>query len=218
MLHRRNLGSIRENEFFAFVEDSEALMSEWKEPPWDPWLNQLFLARKRMQLPPPTQLLWLDCVSAPYFDQLDFRDEEFSIDNAVKSEQRRQDILALEPKRFRIVPLLLSSEPGDLDIADQLAQAEWHRITIDDTREGLPVLTAPDYDLVEGVDLRYLQYSRECNAAEVQSLRSVFNLDFVPDINLGGDEGPIGGPGSPFGPRPLDEERFRQWAPKPDLA
>jgi len=194
-------GSYSNDEYFAFVEDAEPFAAEWSEPPEDAWWHRLYLERQSLNLPRPSSLLWLDCVSAPYFDSLEWADEIISPEDATEREQRRERILQLDPQQFVIVPLLLSDDSGDAELAERFAQEPWNRVVINKDAGRRPVLAGPDYDFDDRAALRYLRFEKTCGAVENRLLRNVFNLDFLPEGRIDKESG--FDPGAPTPIKPI---------------
>jgi hypothetical protein len=183
----RELGYYLENEFFAYVEDSEQLAAEWMEPPQDSWWYRLFAARRSLDLPRPNRLFWLDCVAARYFSGLEWRDDPCEIGDVGAMLIRRARIRSLASNQFVIAPLLLGEDRWESSLAKQFAAGgRWHRIVLDDSGKGTPVLTSEDYDFDAASILKFLRYESECSEDEERSLRNVFSLNFLPDGGLDG--------------------------------
>jgi hypothetical protein len=181
----RNPDAYRADEYFAFIDDEEELDAQLLEGPAEHWWSAIAQARRQRDLPPPSKLFWLDCVSARYFEALPWRLEICDVGNVSNSARRREQIGALDASQFIIVPLFLSSGPDERFISTQFAESDWHRVVVAEEK-GLPVLSAPDYDFELGIGvLRYLRYAAECTEGERVSLRNVFNLNFLPDAEIG---------------------------------
>ena len=179
------LGEYGPDEYFAYVEDSEPLSTEITRPAKGEWWHPIVEARSWQDLHrPPTRLTWLDCVSARYFNELEWRDEICEIGNVEHAIRRRARILDLDQNHFVIASLFTGDGPREPVDPAQFAPGQWHRVTIDDTREGAPVLTSPDYDFDVRTLRRYLRFEADCTAAESSSLRNVFSLNFLRDGDI----------------------------------
>jgi hypothetical protein len=183
------LDSYGENEYFAFLESLETFDPATIAQPEREWWWKPLQSRREADMPAPSRIAWLDCVSASYFASLDWRDEEIERGGWDASSLRRARLNEMSASAFVVVPLLLSFAGDECDALAGLSGSDWHRITIDIYGKGLPVLVAADYGRLPDAPLRWLHYVGECGDLELRSLRSVFNLDFLPDGSFGGDEG-----------------------------
>ena len=175
--------------FFAYVESRELLReSELFEYARDlPWVQYVLAERKGGGRKPPHALLYLDCVNARYFAGLPWRGERCDPRDERQSALRRERLLALDRREFLVVGLFLDPK-ADLRVTDagRLAASTWHVIRLNPF-DGIPVVSSADYDFAEPViQAARLQYVDSCRDNELRSLTNVFNLNFLPDAELGG--------------------------------
>jgi hypothetical protein len=208
-------------EYFGFVEGDEPLdpgaLQRNEAACWAPILER----RRQLGLAPPDCFVWLDCVSANFFAQLPWRKEICEIGNVEQSRRRRAQIQALREhaSQFIVVPLFMSRHDELPPFEKSFGAADWHRVEIGE-QPGIPVLASEQLDFdhaASKAQRRNLRYIAECCGDELRSLRNVFNLDFLPNADLGAGEG--GTPGTPLDSPPprfpdieelLKEER-RGW-------
>ena len=208
-------GQYGDNEFFTFVEDVEPCAFDRPQVPKEDWWTPILAARGSMNLEPPARLVWLDCVSAPYFESLPWRDELCNIGDFAASQRRRRQILELDATKFLIVPLFLGESANEWEMLQAFGEADWHRVVIDTQRIGSPVLSAPDYDFGPNAALRYLRFEAECSLTELGRLRNVFNLNFIPNAKI--EHGGMRGEPTPtpLPPKPTSKEKYIEYAPPP---
>lgn len=192
------------DEYFAFVESFDKLAA-WsgggKGGAMQSIVDPLLYLRAKLEFPQPAALVWLDCVAAQYFMQLDWRNETCEIGNAAESKRRREQIRALDRSKMRVVLLPLGIDGEDEGrINEEFVRAAWHRVVLAGESPGLPSATGPDFDLeADARDIRYVRHVRRCSEDEHSSLVNVFSLAFLPDADFG--KGERTDPNTP--PRPL---------------
>ena len=192
--------------YFAFVEaidalDDKAMKNREGLPEY--WPDILSL-RDAADLKHPTHRIWLDCVRRDYFLNLEWLHEPCRRDQLEDANRRRQRLLDMDVDQFAVVLLLFNSEDAAGNI-EQFREGSWHDIALNPS-SGLPVVAAPDFDLVEARPC-YIQ-GHEAAQANRHLLQNVFNLDFLPDADLGGRGGT---PSWPYGEPPL--EHFGKYLP-----
>ena len=209
------------NEYFGFVEGDELIDPGALRRNETAWWAPILERRRQLGLATPDRLVWLDCISARFFAELPWRKQICEIGNAEHSRRRRAHIQALREhvSQFIVVPLFMSRYDELPSFEKSFEAADWHRIEIGQ-QPGIPVLTSEQLDFDHAASKaqpRNLRYIAECYGDELRSLRNVFNLDFLPDADLGAGEG--GTPNTPLDTPPphfpdieelLKEER-RGW-------
>ncbi|MET0115992.1 MAG: hypothetical protein ABW090_01075 [Sedimenticola sp.] len=171
-------------DYFAFVEAIEEIGTPLGD------VEILFDERDQQGLKSPTHIIWLDCVEKSYFLNLPWRDTPCDINNPAHAKERREQLASLDRIFFRTVLLLINGHSDDgteETMLNDFGEADWHRIQIH-KRIGLPILIAPDFDL-EPEDTHHfrLKYLSACNSGELESIRNVFNINFLPDMGSGND-------------------------------
>lgn len=170
-----SLGHYKDDEYFAFVESidaldilahdrRQALPMEWDTVLVDRWVQGYGL---------PTRALWLNCVRAPYFDSLSWRQEACDFSNAAQAAQWRRRLSEIEARQVVNV-LLLLDENGEQErsICTQLSTSPWHRIFLG-RETGLQALVCGSRSATS--ELRRLQYRQPCSTEERSSLDAVFS-------------------------------------------
>lgn len=190
--------------YFAFVEsidtlDGERLRDRDALPGY--WSHILDI-RNAGALDPPTHRIWLDCVRRDYFLSLDWREETCTRNRIDDANKRRRQLLEMDTDQLATVLLLMNRDDED-DALERLQEGSWHQIELRPSH-GLPVVVAPDFDLV-AARLYYLRWKDEVPQLERDWLLNVFNLEFVLDADLGERGGPTWRPYS--GP-PSKEAEF----------
>jgi hypothetical protein len=186
-------------EYFAFVEGDELLDPGALRRNEAAWWAPILERRRQLGFAPPDRFVWLDCVSARFFAELPWRKEICEIGDVEQARRRRAQIQALREhaSQFIVVPLFMSRYDELPSFEKSFGAADWHRIEIG-PQPGVPVLVSEQLDFDHAgskAQLRNLRYIAECYGDELRSLRNVFNLDFLPDADLGANEG--GTPGAP---------------------
>jgi hypothetical protein len=210
-LSREDYGS---DHYFAFVESTDEFDSEAKHGN-DQWGNRIAaLLQQRMEAGTkwPERLVWLDCVHAPYFASLPWRDDPCEVNNPDQATARRELIQAFDPSAFRVALLLtnLTFDEVPVDFGAPTGVL-WHRVRLG--KEGsLPVTTGADFDLEGDAQSLRFTYLGLCTEDERASLNNVFNFNFLPDANLGGTRGEPGGIPPPT--LPLDPLGGKALAPE----
>lgn len=174
------IGPYRPNQYFAFVESYD--VSE-----------ELSIRRVRSNRRGRYSLffytMWLDCINAQYFAELDWRDDSCEINNPSDSKRRRTLIQDLDASKFSVARIDGSSSglgiPGELAV---FGESAWHLVDFE-TPEGIAAQVGTDFDL-EGAAELFIQHDRFPSDYELASLKNVFNLDFLPDADLDGRERP----------------------------
>lgn len=171
----RSSRQYRNDEYFAFVEASESLdilardRRQALPAEWDPLLIRRWVEGYGL----PTRVLWLDCVHAPYFHGLPWRDEACDLADPVQIAQRRRRLAEIEARRVvNLLVLLDLRQEAERICGHQLPEGGWHRIRLDNGH-GLPVLGG-----IPGTsDMRQqtLAYGKPCSVQERTALESVFN-------------------------------------------
>ncbi len=190
-----NFGQYKCDHYFAFVESSEPITPLIKdmyfEAPeeWQP----VIAMREKMALDLPSEVIWLDCVRASYFDGLDWKDETCTIDNADESVRRRKRLRELDLREFAVALLLLDRRSDDeREELGRFSEMSWHLVRLA-SHGGFPVFSGPDFDLEPGSRrIMFVRHERFTNETELTSLRNIFSLDFLPNIDLDGRERPDG--------------------------
>jgi hypothetical protein len=178
------------DDYFAFVESFDPLVTRNPQPqtPRGPGAHDKLLEeRESLGLPRPNSVIWLDCVHSRYFMQLPWRSDPCRIGNPNDSARRRENLQLLDRKKFLVGILFMDTRgAAESAAATAFANAAWHRVTLLLTSAGVPIMTAPDFDLNanDGPQLRYLRYQALCTPTERKSLTNVFSLDFLPDAKL----------------------------------
>ena len=191
-----NLYTREGGRYFAFVEgidalDGEALKNSKGLPEYWP---DILTRRNDDDLKHPTHRIWLDCVRLDYFINLDWLHETCKRNYFDDANRRRQQLLEMDSDQFAVILLLFHPDDAAGNI-EQFREGSWHEITLNPST-GLPVVAAPDFDLVEAQSC-YI-HGHEATEANRIALLNVFNLDFIPDADLGEHGGtppwPHGGP------------------------
>jgi hypothetical protein len=182
------LGQYEREQFFAFVESSDELLSrELHAGGHDgKWFAELLKARDAQGLGAPRRVAWLDCVRAEYFSSLAWRGERCEINDPADAARRKARLDTLDASQFRVA-LLPIGTAGDDEHAfwAAMTQSLWHLVAFGEP--GIPVVVAPDFDLaLGGVTLTGIRYHRPCHEGERASLYNVFNLNFLPDARRDG--------------------------------
>ncbi|MBS1994776.1 MAG: hypothetical protein JSS86_00640 [Cyanobacteria bacterium SZAS LIN-2] len=201
-------GDYGDDEYFAFIESFDEFA--WPEETSDgpSWWHVIGEERERQKRPPATHLVWLDCVVARWFWNLDWREEPCEIGDAAQAAIRRSLILDLPKENFRVAPLFLSTElKEEYVLMANLAEADWHRVRLG-PGAGIPTLIAPSYDLIPAQPGSVsFEYGSLCSEPERPALRNVFNLNFIPYAGFDeGERGPNRGGPPPQGPKPRQDE------------
>jgi hypothetical protein len=174
--------------WYAFAESEDFFAGSGDAPGDDEWLKAVLAARKELGLSAPSRIVWLSCIRAEYFESLEWRDEPCDPEDEKQSNQRRSRLLDLKESQLKVVPLLLSEdESREADAFGSIGEHDWHRIRVE--RDGrIPIWEAQDFDLENDGLQNRLDYLGPCTEGERKELRKVFNLDFLRDEELGGEE------------------------------
>ncbi|HTV87148.1 MAG TPA: hypothetical protein VME63_17245 [Dyella sp.] len=175
--------------YYAFVESTDALDGKRLDdraglPEYWPGI---LTRRREASLYEPTHRVWLDCVRRDYFLDLDWRTEPCERNNIEHANKRRRQLLGMDPHQLATVLLLTHREDED-GAMEPLQEGSWHRIELG-SFHGLPVVVAPDFDLIAAQE-HYLRWYGEVTQLERDWLANVFNVDFVPDAQWGDRGGP----------------------------
>jgi hypothetical protein len=177
--------------------------SLFKDPamPDQGW-GELLHVRQELGLGLPTHSIWLDCIDANYFLELDWIDQRLDDQNPRERQERRRNILALESENFVVVQLLLCyEEKREGSQLTLMGRSQWHQIQISD-RGPQPALVAADYSaLEEGGVIRYLKHISVADKKALRRLYNVFNVDFIEEMEEEDNDSPgTTGGGQPVGP------------------
>ena len=208
----------RREKAIAFVESSDDLDPDYFEQKEPEWWQRILNERGRLERPTPDHLVWLDCVHARSFMQLPWREDACEIGDAGAAARRREQIKSLDPSILIVAPLLITRRfAAEGLLLVELGEAAWHRVKLDEHGD-IPTVIAPDFDLeAEYCRWVYFDHRAKCSEPERATLQNVFNLNFLPEAELGGERGgprqapPTDRGGGP-GKTPLDRtlERVHQ--------
>jgi len=177
-----NIYTRGDGRYFAFVEAIDPLGEEaMKNREWLPEYWADILERRHADSKLPTHRIWLDCVRRDYFLALDWVHQPYPRNEPDAHSQRRQHLLGMDADQFATILLLLS----DTDVAggmEQIQEGAWQEVTLSPSL-GLPVVAAADFDLIEAQPCYITGQDAENEHRDL--LLSVFNLDFLPDADLG---------------------------------
>lgn len=205
--------------WYAFVESEDPFSPPSEFDPSLLWWMKSCDPLMKAGYPAPDQLIWLSCIKASYFNNLEWRDEECQPANEEQSQTRRDRLLSLEESELRVIPLLLNASlKTHSAILQQLASHDWHVISTSEIG-GIPVWMFPEFGREAEGTMTTTTYHRECAEDELRSLRLVFNLDFLPDIELGSDNlsGPLEPTPTPPSLPPEGRVRPLEEPPQPEL-
>ncbi len=190
-----------QNDYYAFVEsDDEFELAEKSAGPLPRWLESLLASRRNGgNRTDPNRILWLDCIRADAFLNLDWRDRPCDAKDPEQVARRREEIAMIPQDALRVAPLLLDIK-SDRALFFAFVETDWHRVRFD-TQDGHPTILAPDFDFdaADGAVVT-LEHQGMCFGDELLALRRVFNLDFIGDADLGGEGGLTPAPPRDGGP------------------
>lgn len=179
--------------WYAFVESQDPFRGSIAGAGDGDWWGHVLISRQKSELPAPSRIVWLSCIKASYFEDLTWRSEPCEIGDEEQSERRRAQLLDLNESQLLVVPLLLCwGEREEFAIFASLGRHDWHRIRLEHNAR-YPVWTAPDFALENNGIPNRLDYLGSCTEPEREALRAVFNLNFLQDEDMGGEEerGPL---------------------------
>ncbi len=193
--------------YYAFAESIERLTSAALEDFADQdkaWWN-LLSAREERYLPPPTHMVWFDCVDAVFFDEQNWRHAPVDYSNPKARAQRLSYLEGLDESWFvvALLPICARHVPELVILANHLINS-WHEITIGPDAN-TPAIVGPDYDVTTSDGARsFVTYNGPVSDKKRDDLYSVFNVDFLEEFGVD-EEGPGSPEPAPDAP-PLDPE------------
>ena len=146
-------------DFFAFVEAVEEFPNSLVKDPsmLDQGWQGVLSRREKYGLAPPTHSVWLDCIYADYFLELDWVDEKLDDRDPRQREERRRHIQSLDEEFFIVIQAFFSDDSKvEVQQLSSLINSHWHHIQISVYGEQ-PILVAENYNAAQnGSELLYL--------------------------------------------------------------